>query len=197
MARITLEDLDGLGEEAEDGGGEEEEEEGGGEEGEEERGRLFAHWEAVASTHRVSLPRGERRAGPAARAGPCGGPGSLPGAGGAYRGWPGRARCASGHPFLCPPAGASVASPLFSSRVLCLADMAGPIAQMNRHRQAREPVPYVTLSRREKVRPRSSPRPRALPSRAWPRRGPGSQRNVSPAAEAAVARMAAPGLLPR
>ncbi|XP_075269395.1 heme-binding protein 1-like [Opisthocomus hoazin] len=88
MARITLEDLDGLGEEAEDGGGEEEEEEegGGGEEGEEERGRLFAHWEAVASTHRVSLPR----------------------------------------------------------------DMAGPIAQMNRHRQAREPVPYVTLSRREK-----------------------------------------------
>uniref|UniRef100_A0A8C3K3B3 Heme-binding protein 1 n=1 Tax=Calidris pygmaea TaxID=425635 RepID=A0A8C3K3B3_9CHAR len=61
MARISLEDLDGLGEEEEEeededdgGGGEEEEEE------EEERGRLFAHWEAVASTHRVSLPRGER-----------------------------------------------------------------------------------------------------------------------------------------
>ncbi|XP_061845067.1 heme-binding protein 1-like isoform X2 [Colius striatus] len=50
MARITLEDLDGLGEEAE-GGGEDEEEE------EEERGRLFAHWEAVAGTHRVSLPQ--------------------------------------------------------------------------------------------------------------------------------------------
>ncbi|XP_068265420.1 heme-binding protein 1-like isoform X1 [Nyctibius grandis] len=50
MARITLEDLEGLGEEAAAGGGEEEEEE-------EERGRLFAHWEAVANTHRVSLPR--------------------------------------------------------------------------------------------------------------------------------------------
>lgn len=58
MARITLEDLDGLGEEAAAGGGED----GGGEaEAEaEERGRLFAHWEAVASTHRVNLPRGER-----------------------------------------------------------------------------------------------------------------------------------------
>ncbi|NXS64707.1 HEBP1 protein, partial [Pandion haliaetus] len=48
--------------------------------------RLFAHWEAVASTHRVSLPR----------------------------------------------------------------DMAGPIVQMTRHNQAREPVPYVTLSQHEK-----------------------------------------------
>ncbi|NXM60194.1 HEBP1 protein, partial [Illadopsis cleaveri] len=48
--------------------------------------RLFAHWEAVASTHRVSLPR----------------------------------------------------------------DMAGPIAQMARHRQAREPVPYVSLSQHGK-----------------------------------------------
>ncbi|XP_031459188.1 heme-binding protein 1-like [Phasianus colchicus] len=54
MARITLEDLDRLGDEEE----EEEEEEGGeDEEDEEERGRLFAHWEAVASTHRVNLPR--------------------------------------------------------------------------------------------------------------------------------------------
>ncbi|XP_062429445.1 heme-binding protein 1-like [Rhea pennata] len=57
MARITLEDLDGLGE-----GEEEEEEEEGDEEEEEEEGagaraQLFAHWEAVASTHRVSLPR--------------------------------------------------------------------------------------------------------------------------------------------
>lgn len=57
MARITLEDLDGLGEEAAAGGDGEEEEE---DEDEQERGRLFAHWEAVASTHRVSLPRGER-----------------------------------------------------------------------------------------------------------------------------------------
>ncbi|NWT06669.1 HEBP1 protein, partial [Mionectes macconnelli] len=48
--------------------------------------RLFAHWEAVASTHRVSLPR----------------------------------------------------------------DMAGPIAQMARHSQAREPVPYVSLSQHGK-----------------------------------------------
>ncbi|NXC98599.1 HEBP1 protein, partial [Certhia brachydactyla] len=48
--------------------------------------RLFAHWEAVASTHRVNLPR----------------------------------------------------------------DMAGPIAQMSRHRQAREPVPYVSLSQHGK-----------------------------------------------
>ncbi|GAB0187613.1 heme-binding protein 1-like [Grus japonensis] len=79
MARITLEDLDGLGEEAAAGDEEEEEEE-------EERGRLFAHWEAVASTHRVSLPP----------------------------------------------------------------DMAGPIVQMTRHNQAREPVPYITLSQREK-----------------------------------------------
>lgn len=47
MARITLEDLDRLGDEE---GGEDEEDE-------EERGRLFAHWEAVASTHRVNLPR--------------------------------------------------------------------------------------------------------------------------------------------
>ncbi|XP_010576130.1 PREDICTED: heme-binding protein 1-like [Haliaeetus leucocephalus] len=81
MARITLEDLDGLGEEAAAGGDGEEEEED-----EQERGRLFAHWEAVASTHRVSLPR----------------------------------------------------------------DMAGPIVQMTRHNQAREPVPYVTLSQHEK-----------------------------------------------
>ncbi|KAM9239909.1 heme-binding protein 1-like [Leptosomus discolor] len=84
MARITLEDLDGLGEEGAAGGGE-----GGGEDDdddEEERDRLFAHWEAVASTHRVSLPR----------------------------------------------------------------DMTGPIVQMTRHNQAREPVPYVTLGRHEK-----------------------------------------------
>lgn len=47
MARITLEDLDRLGDEE---GGEDEEDE-------EERGRLFAHWEAVASTHRLNLPR--------------------------------------------------------------------------------------------------------------------------------------------
>ncbi|KAM6298226.1 heme-binding protein 1-like [Aegotheles albertisi] len=51
MARISLEDLEGLGEEAAAGGEGEEEEE------EEERARLFAHWEAVASTHRVTLPR--------------------------------------------------------------------------------------------------------------------------------------------
>ncbi|XP_071596095.1 heme-binding protein 1-like [Heliangelus exortis] len=82
MARIRLEDLDGLDEEEAAGGGEEDEEE---EDEEEERGRLFSHWEAVASTHRVSLPR----------------------------------------------------------------DMAGPIVQMTRHSQAREPVPYVTLSQHE------------------------------------------------
>ncbi|KAM9273146.1 heme-binding protein 1-like [Cariama cristata] len=80
MARITLEDLDALGEEPAAGSGED------GDEEEEERGRLFAHWEAVASTHRVSLPR----------------------------------------------------------------DMAGPIVQMTRHNQVREPVPYVTLSQRHK-----------------------------------------------
>lgn len=61
MARITLEDLDRLGDEEEEG----EEEGGEDEEDEEERGRLFAHWEAVASTHRVNLPRGERRGSPA------------------------------------------------------------------------------------------------------------------------------------
>ncbi|KAM6355457.1 heme-binding protein 1-like [Podargus strigoides] len=88
MARISLEDLGGLGEEAaagsgEDGGGGEEEDDDDGDE--EERGRLFAHWEAVASTHRVSLPP----------------------------------------------------------------DMAGPIVQMTRHGQAREPVPYETLSQHE------------------------------------------------
>ncbi|KAF1590596.1 Heme-binding protein 1, partial [Eudyptes moseleyi] len=44
---------------------------------------------------------------------------------------------------LCSPARASLASP-----VLCLADMAGPIVQMTRHSQAREPVPYVTLSQK-------------------------------------------------
>lgn len=66
MARISLEDLDGLGEEAEDGGGED------GEEEEEERSRLFAHWEAVASTHRVSLPRGERWAPPPGQPAVCG-----------------------------------------------------------------------------------------------------------------------------
>lgn len=69
MARITLEDLDRLGDEE---GGEDEEDE-------EERGRLFAHWEAVASTHRVNLPRGERRGEPgrgAARTG--GGDASIP-----------------------------------------------------------------------------------------------------------------------
>ncbi|NXA01356.1 HEBP1 protein, partial [Nesospiza acunhae] len=42
---------------------------------------------------------------------------------------------------FCAAAGASLVS-----RVLCLADMAGPIAQMARHRHAREPVPYVSLS---------------------------------------------------
>ncbi|XP_042665351.1 heme-binding protein 1-like [Centrocercus urophasianus] len=82
MARITLEDLDRLGDEEEEG----EEEGGEDEEDEEERGRLFAHWEAVASTHRVNLPR----------------------------------------------------------------DMAGPIVQMNRHRQTREPVPHVALSQHGK-----------------------------------------------
>lgn len=58
MARITLEDLERLGEEpaAADGDGSDSEDD------QEEQGRLFAHWEAVASTHRVSLPRGERRA---------------------------------------------------------------------------------------------------------------------------------------
>lgn len=59
MARITLEDLDGLGEEAaagEGGDGDDEDED----DDEEERGRLFTYWEAVAGTHRVSLPRGER-----------------------------------------------------------------------------------------------------------------------------------------
>ncbi|XP_048791479.1 heme-binding protein 1-like [Lagopus muta] len=82
MARITLEDLDRLGDEEEEG----EEEGGEDEEDEEERGRLFAHWEAVASTHRVNLPR----------------------------------------------------------------DMAGPIVQMNRHRQTREAVPHVSLSQHGK-----------------------------------------------
>ncbi|XP_042749754.1 heme-binding protein 1-like isoform X2 [Lagopus leucura] len=82
MARITLEDLDRLGDEEEEG----EEEGGEDEEDEEERGRLFAHWEAVASTHRVNLPR----------------------------------------------------------------DMAGPIVQMNRHRQTREAVPHVALSQHGK-----------------------------------------------
>ncbi|KAM7061527.1 heme-binding protein 1-like [Acridotheres tristis] len=80
MARITLEDLERLGEEPaaadRDGGDSEDDQEA----------RLFAHWEAVASTHRVSLPR----------------------------------------------------------------DMAGPIAQMVRHSQAREPVPYVFLSQHGK-----------------------------------------------
>ncbi|XP_054486068.2 heme-binding protein 1-like [Agelaius phoeniceus] len=79
MARITLEDLERLGEEP-DGDGSD------NEDGAEGEGRLFAHWEAVASTHRVSLPR----------------------------------------------------------------DMAGPIAQMARHRHAREPVPYVSLSQHGK-----------------------------------------------
>lgn len=57
MARITLEDLERLGEEpaAADGDGSD------GEDDQEGQARLFAHWEAVASTHRVSLPRGERR----------------------------------------------------------------------------------------------------------------------------------------
>nr|XP_005508875.1 heme-binding protein 1 [Columba livia] len=82
MARITLEDLDGLGEEA--AGGEAGKKKNGDDD--EERGRLFTYWEAVASTHRVSLPR----------------------------------------------------------------DMAGPIVQMTRHSQAREPVPYVTLAQHEK-----------------------------------------------
>ncbi|XP_074720200.1 heme-binding protein 1-like [Strix uralensis] len=85
MARSARGDLGGLGEEAAaggwgDGDGEEEEAEAA------ERGRLFARWEAVASTHRVSLPR----------------------------------------------------------------DMAGPIFQMTRNNQAREAVPYVTLSQPEK-----------------------------------------------
>uniref|UniRef100_A0A8C6ZMW2 Heme-binding protein 1-like n=1 Tax=Nothoprocta perdicaria TaxID=30464 RepID=A0A8C6ZMW2_NOTPE len=78
MARITLEDLGGLGEEEE----EEEEERGHqeaaageAEEAEDEegaRGQLFAHWEAVAGTHRVSLPRGEQpqRGGPGGGAPP-------------------------------------------------------------------------------------------------------------------------------
>ena len=66
MARITLEDLDRLGDEED----EDEEEGGEDEEDEEERGRLFAHWEAVASTHRVNLPRGERR-GARPRGGPA------------------------------------------------------------------------------------------------------------------------------
>ncbi|XP_005534090.1 PREDICTED: heme-binding protein 1-like [Pseudopodoces humilis] len=82
MARITLEDLEQLGDEpaAADGDGSDNENDQEGE------ARLFAHWEAVASTHRVSLPR----------------------------------------------------------------DMSGPIAQMARHRQAREPVPYVSLSQHGK-----------------------------------------------
>ncbi|XP_064503930.1 heme-binding protein 1-like isoform X1 [Pseudopipra pipra] len=82
MARITLEDLERLGEEPAAAGGDG----GDSEDDQEEQGRLFAHWEAVASTHLVSLPR----------------------------------------------------------------DMAGPIAQMARHNQAREPVPYVSLSQHGK-----------------------------------------------
>ncbi|NXE57582.1 HEBP1 protein, partial [Casuarius casuarius] len=74
--------------------------------------QLFAHWEAVASTHRVSLPRGERRAG------------EVDGA--------------AGPPPASPPP------------AHCLADMAGPIAQMTRHGRLREPVPYVTLARLDK-----------------------------------------------
>ncbi|XP_074845373.1 heme-binding protein 1-like isoform X2 [Carettochelys insculpta] len=49
MARITLEDLNGLDDEPLD----EDEEPMDGE----EQNRLFSHWEAVASTHQVSLPR--------------------------------------------------------------------------------------------------------------------------------------------
>ncbi|NWW38283.1 HEBP1 protein, partial [Panurus biarmicus] len=64
--------------------------------------RLFAHWEAVASTHRVSLPR----------------------------------------------------------------DMAGPIAQMARHRQAREPVPYVSLSQHGKCE-EAAYRERRYPAGKW------------------------------
>ncbi|NXF40994.1 HEBP1 protein, partial [Nyctibius bracteatus] len=64
--------------------------------------RLFAHWEAVASTHRVSLPR----------------------------------------------------------------DMAGPIVQMTRHNQAREPVPYVTLSQHEK-REEAAYEERQYPAGKW------------------------------
>lgn len=74
MARITLEDLDRLGDEEE----EEDEEGGEDEEDEEERGRLFAHWEAVASTHRVNLPRGERRGEPGRGAARTGGGGTPP-----------------------------------------------------------------------------------------------------------------------
>ncbi|XP_064020755.1 heme-binding protein 1-like [Pogoniulus pusillus] len=79
MARIGLGDLEALGEEPTAAGGEDDDEE-------RERARWFAHWEAVASTHRVSLPP----------------------------------------------------------------DMAGPILQMTRHRQAPEPVPCATLSQQLK-----------------------------------------------
>ncbi|NWJ03131.1 HEBP1 protein, partial [Crypturellus undulatus] len=75
--------------------------------------QLFAHWEAVASTHRVSLPRGERQRR-------------------WHRGAPGGG---------CPR----------PHRPPCLADMAGPIAQMTRHGRLREPVPYATLARRDKT----------------------------------------------
>lgn len=124
MARITLEDLDRLGDEEE----EEDEEGGEDEEDEEERGRLFAHWEAVASTHRVNLPRGERR--------------GEPGRGAARTGGGGRLHSPARRPRA----------------VLCLADMAGPIVQMSRHSQAREAVPYVALSQHGKVRPRRARR---------------------------------------
>lgn len=67
-----------------------------------------------------------------------------------------------------PPPVSSPGEPRLSSLVLCLADMAGPIAQMSRHSQAREAVPYVTLSQQEKVRPCLLPAHTAFPSRCPP-----------------------------
>ncbi|NWI51980.1 HEBP1 protein, partial [Calyptomena viridis] len=62
---------------------------------------------------------------------------------------------------FCTAAGASLVS-----RVLCLADMAGPIAQMARHRQAREPVPYVSLSQHGKCE-ESAYEERQYPAGKW------------------------------
>lgn len=113
MALISLDDLEGLDEQLDDDITDNTEPMG-------DEDGLLSHWQAVASTHQVSVPAGEGA-----------GPDTHP-IRGLLRGR-GQTLIQSEACFPCVP------------------EMTGPIQEMTRNRQQREPLPFVLITRHEKV----------------------------------------------